>query len=554
MTDAKHRRGFSLPELLVLLAILVVCAPLLFIGVRHLFAKGGQLKCQQRMEQIYRSCLMYANQNRGTFPPCWDYGRSRAWYDTLVRDGLLDSELAIGCPDAEVEVTVGEVGQSRGMPPKIKDGIVKALEWLKNHQAVSGPDNQFGHWGHNGNHRSVHGLPRSTGPTALGLLCFLGYGCTTTQPPKYAETVTRALRTLLYEQNAAGAFSTRTTHDQYYNAVATMAVCDAYAMMGDISIYVDGERKSLHDAAFAAFQWMCGQQNPNHGGFPYGCCSAGNDVSTSVWAYQGFLSARRAGFALTETVQNRTATFLRHCLADNGEWVPYWYSYDGRGYRANGHDGHTRNRMTAAYLFARLTFGGVPGQSDVETPLAWLKKNDRHVHIAQHTGGNYDLYFVYYLTLALRLLGGPDWTSWKDAFIDNCLERQSADGHWDQHYVPYGRCGGDVYPTMLGCVALQATVGDYLQGTKWCTAGEHSYGYNKLLGLDCGSPAPDTIVLMDYTRWGFEREDGSEHLAPRHGGKLNVLFGDGTVKPMHMEPLLDTAGKLKQNLLTPATD
>ncbi|MFO7897821.1 MAG: prenyltransferase/squalene oxidase repeat-containing protein, partial [Planctomycetota bacterium] len=397
------------------------------------------------------------------------------------------------------------------------------------------------------------GLPRTPGPTAMGLLCFLGYGCTTTHPPKYADTVTRALRTLLYCQRSDGSFIS-SSHGAYHSATATMAVCDAYSMMGDLTFHVEGESKSLKDAALRAFSFLCSEQNPNHGGYGYGCCTAGNDVSVGVWAYQGLMSGELSGFARPPSVKNRTATFLSYCLRDNGNWTPYRYTYNSSGYRSNGHDSESRNRMTAASLFIRLAFGGVAGQNDVEAPLNWLKSGDKYLSIAHRTGSNYDIYFVYYMTLALRMLGEPDWSNWKNEFLDNCRERQSADGHWEQTYVPYGQHGGDVYPTMLGCVALEAAVGDYLQGTKWCTAGEHSFGYNKLLGLDCISPAPDTILLMDYTRWGFEREDGAKHLAPRHDDRLNVLFGDGTVLPLTVESLLDDEGKLKEPLTTPQAD
>ncbi|MFO7898867.1 MAG: prepilin-type N-terminal cleavage/methylation domain-containing protein, partial [Planctomycetota bacterium] len=159
MSPARGTRGFSLTELLVVITVILTLVSILAVGTKHLLVKSSQLQCQQRMEHIFHGCLMYANQNRGVFPASWDFSRGRAWYETLVQERLLDSDLAIGCPCVDTAVTAGEVGQSPGIPPQVSDTIIKALEWLKAHQAVSGTDNQLGHWGHNGSHNRVEGLP-----------------------------------------------------------------------------------------------------------------------------------------------------------------------------------------------------------------------------------------------------------------------------------------------------------------------------------------------------------------------------------------------------------
>jgi len=82
--------------------------------------------------------------------------------------------------------------------------------------------------------------------------------------------------------------------------------------------------------------------------------------------------------------------------------------------------------------------------------------------------------------------------------------------------------------------------------------GKCSYGYNVHLGTDRCSPSADTIVVIDYDHWvinrGIKASDGTlepfrndppHYVAPRHGGRANILFGNGRVESLRPEDIPD---------------
>ena len=95
-------------------------------------------------------------------------------------------------------------------------------------------------------------------------------------------------------------------------------------------------------------------------------------------------------------------------------------------------------------------------------------------------------------------------------------------------------------PARLGAMAFEMASANYFPGSKWFSPGQHSIGYSSALGAETKErlrPAPDTIILMDYVRWAIPKEDPGQYLAPRHGGKVNVLFGDGRVEAVYPEEI-----------------
>ena len=57
---------------------------------------------------------------------------------------------------------------------------------------------------------------------------------------------------------------------------------------------------------------------------------------------------------------------------------------------------------------------------------------------------------------------------------------------------------------------------------------------------------------MDYTHWAITTEDSNDCLAPRHGGRANVLFADGRVEALYPEEITDGATqRIRAGMLTP---
>ena len=115
----------------------------------------------------------------------------------------------------------------------------------------------------------------------------------------------------------------------------------------------------------------------------------------------------------------------------------------------------------------------------------------------------FDLYTVYYATLALHQLGGTDWKTWMTASVPYIISKADTDGT-EKCYAAvgdspppmvYSRYSGTVMPTALAAMSFEMASAAYFPGSKWYTPGQHSYGYNALLGRSRRTPAADTIVL-----------------------------------------------------------
>jgi prepilin-type N-terminal cleavage/methylation domain-containing protein/prepilin-type processing-associated H-X9-DG protein len=64
-----RRRGFTLVELLTVIAIVAVLALLLFVGTAKIRTRLDQTTCASNMRMMGQGALLYANDNRGRLPP-----------------------------------------------------------------------------------------------------------------------------------------------------------------------------------------------------------------------------------------------------------------------------------------------------------------------------------------------------------------------------------------------------------------------------------------------------------------------------------------------------
>ena len=581
-------KGFTLAELLVVVSVIIILMSMLVVCVDGLYAYAMRLQCQSRMEQLWNGCLVYCTKYR-ILPNAWDFDHDRPWYEMLTREGYVDNTEACHCPSSDLVSTYGrdETGALGPMPVATELALTKALDNLKATQQSTG-----GWTGGRGT--------QDCGSSGLATLAFLGFGVTETAgKEEYRDVVTNGLDYIMGRQTITGTYAGIFTYEytDYTQGICTMALCDAYAM-GVTRVEAHAQRAfdllldRQDNNAYGGFHENGYDLN---GGVQ-------NDNSACSWGYQGIASARHAGFYPTaprtwNTIDQYTDEFFRttitadcwkcpsnHCFhgsqivdgkcpvcTNPNIWqLPddyqsyYRFRTDGSG----PENGQAPQRMTAGNLAGRLLNGHRPTEDhnprrytvgeNAYNQFAWMTGTDagqtepRHIRLAKGLaiGGvetwGFDVYTNYYLSLSLWMIGGDFFKEWNEAYIPVVIAKQSADGSYSTSYVPYcPSWGAPCYPTALAAISMEVSVGRHLGISKYnqSYAGEHSYGYNKQIANDENGrrkPAADTIAIMDYMLSGIDPgDDSAANIAPRHGGKVNVLFGDGHTEALAYEDLIE---------------
>lgn len=118
----RRRQSFSLTELLVVVAIILVFASLLIVTTGEVYSAAQRIACQQRLMQIDSACRMFSNANRGRELPHLDLigGASSArWYEKLLPyfnvASVDDAREYLNCPSAQPGEIIGQVGGGRGL-------------------------------------------------------------------------------------------------------------------------------------------------------------------------------------------------------------------------------------------------------------------------------------------------------------------------------------------------------------------------------------------------------------------------------------------------------
>ena len=329
-----------------------------------------------------------------------------------------------------------KVGITFGMPRETLPALDHALEWLKKTQNTDGSWD-VAKWG-GSQSKAIAGV------TGLALLAYLGYGCidrpTDPKLQPYAETVVKAVRFLVSRQTTDGPNKGWFGERMYEQGICTMALSEASALL---------ETKRLREEARHAAQYGLDyilSKQPTHGGFAY--TGPGTDVSVTGWQVMAIKSAITAELYVPKAAKERTEKFLDVSTAKDYS-TPYQFSPTG-----DTHPGTPR--MTAVGLTCRLFMGHKRNAPDCVGQAEWLTKNDQHLKVAQ-TGR--DLYYIYYMSLAMFQMGGEYWKKWNDAFNKGLRESQEKDGpdkgSWPVQGTCFGAHGGRVYTTAMACLALE---------------------------------------------------------------------------------------------------
>ena len=344
------------------------------------------------------------------------------------------------------------LAQRSGASLASEQAVERALEWLANHQDDDGRWDggtlkfRDGHVAADDDTFTVHCPPADicfgecyygeadTALTGLALLAYLGAGYTHVDG-KYADVVGRGIGFLRQTQKADGDLRGASLNvGMYCHAMATLALCEAYALTGDPALRLPVERGVSFLVASRAGDGMAWRYAP---GAPSG------DTSILGWVVMVLKSAKTVGLPIAPPVQSGIASWLK--LVSSGR-------SGGLAQYLPGGAAQVTPTMTAEAWACRqfLELGGPGPASDEAAASLLANPTDR---------GEFNVYYLYYGTLAMYQHGGPAWTTWNNRVRDQVVSLQQTIGHkagsWDPDSSPYGTHGGRIYCTALATLTLE---------------------------------------------------------------------------------------------------
>jgi hypothetical protein len=330
--------------------------------------------------------------------------------------------------------------------------VERALDWLSRHQdpdgrwdagiaryddgsAVNGDDDY-----------TVHCPPgekcfgecayweADTAVSGLALLTFLGAGYTHSDG-RYSETVGKGIDFLLKQQKPDGDLRGRSrVVGMYCHAMATLSLCEAYALSGDGRLRNPAERAVNFLVRSRARDGLAWRYEP---GAPIG------DTSILGWVVMGLKSAREVGIPTPSDASIRRGTL---------GWLDRVAAGQSRGLARYQPSEPVTPTMTAEAWVCRQFLGvGGPGPASTEAARFLLQnESDR---------GPTNFYYWYYATLALYQHGGEEWDRWNSKIRDRIVQLQCKTGHqtgsWEPDGSIYGAKGGRIYCTTLAALTLE---------------------------------------------------------------------------------------------------
>lgn len=313
-----------------------------------------------------------------------------------------------------------------GGTEETEQAVANGLQWLARHQV-----GDTGAWQLDGKFPDK-GNKNDTAGTAFGLLPFLGAGFThqTDKTNPHDQVVEKGLGVLLQVQDQEkGSFN----RDSYANALAALAVIEAYGMTGD---------PKLKEPAQRGVDFIASAQHVN-GGWRYSPGQAG-DTSVTAWCVQVLVAARRAGLKVDAGTLKKASRYF-DSVCDEGKTEGYGYV-----------EPHPTPTMTAAALVSRegLTSWGPQNLRLVKAVDNFIKPN--------YPGLKKDVYYYYYAHHAARMSGGETWDVWNKKMRTVLVKTQDKDkarpetfGSWSPVGDQWGGTGGRLMVTAMNLMMLE---------------------------------------------------------------------------------------------------
>ncbi|MCE9568103.1 MAG: terpene cyclase/mutase family protein [Planctomycetes bacterium] len=323
-----------------------------------------------------------------------------------------DSSVVAQAPDAKVEPKkedpkkgIDRSGTTRkrllkdfGGSEEGEEAVMLGLAWLTQTQK---PD---GRWVYDGS-RSADTAPA----TGMAVLAFLGAG-QSHKEGRYKQTVKAGLDWLVKNQEPADSASSghfKGAPDMYGQGIATLALCEAYAMTQD---------GGLKEAAQIAIDYIQRAQARN-GSWGYRAGLPG-DTSIVGWQVQALHAGQLAGLEVDEKIIKKAVQFLDRASAGRNKAS---YGYDNNGGAAAG------TSLTAIGLLCRYYIDGWRSANAgfAEGTKGLLKRLPK-----PENGKSVDLYYYYYATQVVRFHGGDEWKDWNEGVKDAEGKRKGGMPDW----------------------------------------------------------------------------------------------------------------------------
>jgi hypothetical protein len=346
------------------------------------------------------------------------------------------------------------LAQRAGASVASEQAVERALDWLARHQ-----DATDGRWdggtgktrdgaiAENDDSYTIHCPPgevcfgeciyweADTALTGLSLLAYLGSGYTHLDG-KYATTVAKGLEFLVRTQKADGDLrGSSLAVGMYCHSMATLALCEAYALTGDSRLKGPVER---------AVGFIVRSRSKDGMAWRYSPGAADSDTSILGWAVMALKSAKSVGIPIPQATQNGMFEWLRR-VSKGKEGGLAFYNFEKNG------TGITPTMTAEAWACRQFLEVGGPGPASDEAANYLVRnKTDR---------GEFNIYYLYYGTLSMYQHGGAAWSAWNGRVRDDVVRRQRTEGHmagsWDPDDSPYGSKGGRIYTTALATLTLE---------------------------------------------------------------------------------------------------
>ena len=330
------------------------------------------------------------------------------------------------------EESIDDLLAKYGGSAESQRAVESALAWLAEHQL---PDGSWS-FDHREACEKADGMEESCrnpgslteariAATGLALLPFLAARQTYEQG-EHRLVVAKGLRYLVKRMKRDGSLR-ETGGSMYSHGIATLALCEAYALSKD---------ERLAAPAAAALKHIEFAQDPVGGGWRYTPRTPG-DTSVTGWQFSALRIGKTAGLPVSGPALEKTAEFLDSVQSDNG--ARYGYIRPGAG-----------AATTAIGLLSRTYLGGKRKDEALARGVDFL---------AGSGPSKTNMYYNFYAGQVVFHYGGAEWEMWNEEMRDQLISFQVQDGHekgsWYFTGDPGASAGGRHYATCMAALNLE---------------------------------------------------------------------------------------------------